>query len=135
MYPELARIAAMRARARAAHLGHRAGAAPPDAPPARRPRPPAGGRCGWRGGTGAGRGDGLAGGGKRDLDGLVDGRDIHRGVDGFAVDRLDIGDFPRLMLAVDPDVEAYGAVAQHLQLRGHGLTEAGWQRLQRLGGT
>src|SRR2546421_7718347 len=66
------------------------------------------------GASGARRGGGLAGGGDRDVDGLVDGGDKHRGVDGLAVDRLDIGDFPRAMLAIDPDVEAYGAVAQHL---------------------
>jgi len=62
------------------------------------------------GASGARLGDGLAGRGKRDLGGLVDGRDIHRGADGFAVDCLDIGDFPRAMLSIDPDVEAYDLV-------------------------
>src|SRR5262249_24356030 len=65
-----------------------------------------GGAAGRAAVSGARRGGGLAGGGDRDLDRLVDGRDIHRRVDGFAVDRLDIGDSPRVMLAIDPDVEA-----------------------------
>src|SRR5260370_15084109 len=56
-------------------------------------------------------GGGLAGGRRRDVDGLVERRDSHRGVDGLAVDRHDLGEFPQVMLAVDPDAEAYGAVA------------------------
>ena len=42
------------------------------------------------------QGEGLAGGRQRDADGLVDRRDVDRGVDGVAVDRLDLGQLPRV---------------------------------------
>src|SRR5262249_5438419 len=60
----------------------------------------------------------------------VDRRDIHGGVDGLAVDRLDLGHLPCVMLAIDPDMEAYGAVAQRVQFRGQGLAEGGGERLE-----
>src|SRR5215471_7016946 len=81
------------------------------------------------------RSEGLAGGRGRDLDGLVDRRDIHGGVDGLAVDRLDLGNLPRVMLAIEPDMEVYGAVAQCLQCRGQGLAESRGERLEGFSGT